>query len=108
MKWIYEEELYNGFFARIATTPSKQVRFSRYARIMLDWATTRMSETAILRKHNYSGRGAPNTMTYIKKMCKKLNPKLFQACERLRRDLKSNQSKLKPKVDDIERQSRRY
>lgn len=105
MKWIYEEELYNGFFARIATTPSKQVRFSRYARIMLDWATTRMSETAILRKHNYSTRGGPGTMIAIKRMCCALNPKLFQACERLRRELKSKSMILKSKVNDIEGQS---
>lgn len=103
MKWIYEEELYNGFFTRVATTSSRQMRFSRYARMMLDWATTTLSETAILRKHNYSTRGNSRTFNYVKKTCKRLNPKLFKACEKLRGDLKSNQSKLKRKVDDIKR-----
>lgn len=106
MKWIYEEELYNGFFTRVATTSSRQMRFSRYARMMLDWATTTLSEEAILRKHNYSTRGNSRTFNYIKKTCKTLNPKLFRTCERLRRELKSKSMKLKRKVDDIERQIR--
>lgn len=106
MKWIYEEELYRGFFANIATTPSKQMRFSRYAQMMLDWSTTDLTEREILEKYNYSIRGRNPCMRYIKQMCQKLNPKLFKACERLRREIKSKSPILKRKVAHIDDQSR--
>ncbi|MDO4528740.1 MAG: hypothetical protein Q4C03_08175 [bacterium] len=93
--------IYNGFFRPLANTPTKKKRFKRWTKVMVEWSTTTLSETMILRHCGFQVKSHSNRLKKIRQVCAYVNPKLFERCKRLRQNLKSKSIVLTDKIESF-------